>query len=118
MPRYDGPFKVIEVFPHASTVTLNLPHSNVFPTFHTSLLKLFVQNDSDRFPSRTLEAPGPVMVDGQEEYFVDKIVDNRMVGKKKQYLVKWVGEGPEENHWIAAEDLEENEALDIYLRLA
>ena len=69
------------------------------------------------FPIRTLESPGTVAVDGHEEYFVDKIVDEKTVGKRKYYLVKWVGEGDEENRWIAAEDLEENEALDVYLGL-
>ncbi|KJA24720.1 hypothetical protein HYPSUDRAFT_114713, partial [Hypholoma sublateritium FD-334 SS-4] len=75
MPRYDGPFEVIDIFPHASTVTLNIPNSNIFPTFHTSLLKRFVANDAAKFPSRTCESPGTVIVDGFEEFFVDKIVD-------------------------------------------
>lgn len=118
MPQYDGPFEIIDTFPHASMVTLNIPHSNVFPTFHTSLLKPFVRNDVAKFPLGTLESPRAVIVDGEEEYFVDKIVDDRMVGKRKQYLVKWVNEGPQNNRWIAAEDLEENEALDVYLGLS
>ena len=52
---------------------------------------------------------------GEEEFFVDKIVDERTIGKRKQYLVRWVNEGPEEDKWIAAEYLEDNEALDVWL---
>ncbi|KAF9472512.1 hypothetical protein BDN70DRAFT_818528, partial [Pholiota conissans] len=49
-----------------------------------------------------------------DEYLVDRFIDHKKVGKKVLYLVRWVNEGPEEDRWIAGEDLEENEALDKY----
>ncbi|KIJ60971.1 hypothetical protein HYDPIDRAFT_31840 [Hydnomerulius pinastri MD-312] len=37
MPRFDGPYTVIEVHPGTSTYTLDLPNwPNIFPTFHAS----------------------------------------------------------------------------------
>lgn len=115
MPRFDGPYEVIHANFKASTVTLSIPNApNVFPTFHTSLVKMFRQNDDDKFPQRTLHAPGPVTVDGFDEYFVDKFIDHKKIGSKVQYLVRWVGEGPEEDRWIAGEYLDKNEALDRY----
>jgi hypothetical protein len=115
MPRFDGPYEVINSNVAASTVTLAMPSArNVFPTFHTSLIKIFVQNDNVKFPTRSLDAPGPVSVDGHDEYFVDKFVDHRVVNGKTYYLVRWVNEGPSQDRWIVGEDLEENEALDVY----
>ncbi len=37
------------------------------------------------FPCAHWRVPGTVTVDGYEEYFVDKIVDEKMVGKRKYY---------------------------------
>lgn len=108
-------YEIVEVNADASTVTLNMPTSGVYPTFHTSLVKPYVANNDALFPSKAKKAVETVMVDGEEEFFVDKIVDERTIGKRKQYLVRWVNEGPEEDKWIAAEYLEDNEALDVWL---
>jgi len=36
--HFNGPYAVIDVHPAASNVTLNLSYSNIFPTFHISLI--------------------------------------------------------------------------------
>ena len=88
MPCYDGPYVVISTNENASTVTLDIPNQpNIFLTFHTSLVKPFNKNDNDKFPSCTLEKPGPIIVDGEEEYFVKKILDHKKIGKGHRYLV-------------------------------
>lgn len=70
----------------ASTVTIDIPSApNLFPTFHSSLVKPFHQNNDSKFPSHTLEKPGPVDVDGHEEFFVDCIIDHRKVGHGFRY---------------------------------
>ena len=52
-----------------STVTIDVPtQPNAFPTYHTSQIKLFNINDKEKFPSRSLPKPGPIIVDGVEEY--------------------------------------------------
>ena len=117
MPRYDGPYHVIDTHDAASTVTLDIPNApNIFPTFHTSHIKPFKQNDDSKWPSRTLEKPGPVGGEDSQEFLVDKIIDHKKIGKSNvKYLVRWVGYGPEDDQWISGRDLDDNEALDKYL---
>ncbi len=51
VPRFDGPYAVVDTFPESSTVTLNLPNQpSVFPTFHINLIKPFLPNDDNKFP--------------------------------------------------------------------
>jgi hypothetical protein len=72
-------------------------------------------NDVHLFPARELPRPGPVVTeDGQLENFIEKIIDERKVGRGKRYLVCWVGFGEEDNEWIAWRDLEDCEALDVW----
>ena len=79
MPCFDGPYTIIDVDETDSTVTLDLPNlPNVFPTFHTSEVVPFVENDPMLFPGREFSKPPPVMMeDGTEEYFVCNIIDER-----------------------------------------
>jgi hypothetical protein len=80
MPCFDGPYLVTNSFPETSTVTLDIPHApNIFPTFHTSHVKPFIPNDNLKFPSRTLERPGPINIqpDSCPEYRMDKIIDHK-----------------------------------------
>ena len=77
MPRFDGPYEITKAFLEQSTYTLNMPNSNVFPTFHASQLKCFVPNNDALFPSRTLEEPEAVVNDEGEEWYVDSIADEK-----------------------------------------
>ncbi|KAG2063837.1 hypothetical protein BDR04DRAFT_1146168 [Suillus decipiens] len=76
--------------PESSTYTLDLPNSpNIFPTFHASQLRLYHANDSTIFPSCKFPRPGPVVTkDGQMEKFIDRIIDEKKVGREKCYLVR------------------------------
>ncbi|KAG1793838.1 uncharacterized protein HD556DRAFT_1190069, partial [Suillus plorans] len=77
MPRYDGPYKIVDANPATSTYTLNLPNSpNICPTFHISQLRPFIPNDATLFPTQELPRPGPVVTeDGQAENFIERILD-------------------------------------------
>lgn len=117
MPRWDGKYKVIRAFPESSSYTLHLPQSpNVFPTFHASELRPYNANDPSLFPSREHPRPAPVVTpDGQEEWLVDKIVDQRRRGRGLQYLVQWQGYPPDEQTWLPRRELEHTEALDRWI---
>jgi hypothetical protein len=115
MPRFDGPYEIIDVHNEASTVTLDMPNApNLYPTFHTSNIKIWLPNDDDKYPSRTLEEPGPIYVDGTEEFLVDSIIDHRKMGRGHKYLVHFLGYGPENDRWISGRELDNNEALENY----
>jgi len=49
--------------------------------------------------------PPPELVDGKEEYVVEKILNSRMFRWRLQYLVKWEGYGIEGNTWEYSENL-------------
>lgn len=99
-----------------STITVRLPEGDKsLPTFHASLIKPYKPNDDEEFPGRKRDAPEPVNVDGELEHFVDKIVDHKKTSKGNFYLIRWQGEGPENDLWIHESYLENNEALDVYL---
>lgn len=117
LPRYDGPYKILKVDPAHSTVTLQLPDGDrSLRVFHSSLLLPFTENDDSLFPSRK-SSPHPVrMHDGSTEFVIQKILDERRVGRGYQYLVRWRGEGPEEDRWLPRRELEDCEALDIWLQ--
>lgn len=118
MPRFDGLFHTTCVHPETSNYMLDLPNEpKRFPTFHSSQLCTFVPNNNKLFPSCQLTKPGPVVTpDGKEEWLTDSIIDQRSQGHGHQYLVRWVGWGPEEDRWLPGREVAETEALDTWLK--
>ena len=115
MPRYDGPYEIVDTHLDASTVTLDMPNApNLFPTFHVSNVKPWLPNDDVKYPSRTLSQPGSIDVNGIEEFLVDSIIDHKKVGRGHRYLVHFTGYGSENDRWISGRELENNEALEVY----
>jgi len=115
-PRWDGPYRVTNAHPTASTYTLDIK-SNAFPVYHTSELKPHFANDSSLFPNRELACPGPILTgDGLEEFTVDQIIDLRRRGRGRQFLVRWAGYDAQHDLWIPASELNECEALDIWYK--
>ena len=57
--------------------------------------------------------PSPDLINGEEEYEVECILDSRQYGRgyKLQYLVKWVGYPDLENQWVDKKGLHANQAL-------
>ncbi|RDB23372.1 hypothetical protein Hypma_009411 [Hypsizygus marmoreus] len=120
MPRFDGPFTVLKSFPDSSLYTLSLPEaSKIHPSFHSSQLRPFVENDDTMFPHRILPRPGPIVTEnGSTEYFIDRILDERKRGRGKQYLVRWLGYGVDSDLWLPGSELADTEALDVWEKLA
>ena len=116
MPRYDGPYVITDTVPDISTVTIDLPNNpQMFPTFHTLQVLPFVENDPSLFPSHELSKPPPIIIDSEQEFFIERILDKRKCGRGVQYLVRWHGYGPEDDHWLPGHELDDCEALDTWL---
>ena len=79
---------------------LKLPPSlKIHDVFHASLLEHSFENP---FPSRNLPRPEPDIVDGEEEFEVETILDSRIYRKRLQYLVHWKGYSTTEATWEPA----------------
>jgi hypothetical protein len=93
LPKWIGPYRVKRRVGRLA-YELDLPAAlPIHPVFHTSLLRPFHSDGRHRPP------PPPVDVDGLEEYEVEKLLAHRHSGRQREFLVKWVGYGPEENTW-------------------
>ena len=114
MPRWDGKYKVTEAFPDSSVYRLHIPTApeNAYTLFHASELKPYLANDDEMFPGRRLQELPPVVADGEEEYVVDRIVDQRRRGRGLQYRVQWKGYGIGDDSWLSRSRLNDCEALD------
>ena len=115
-PRWDGPYKITNSFPEASTSTLQTS-TTIHPIFHVSQLKHYIPNNPILFPSRILTQPPPVFTtDGLEEYLVEEIVNSWRVGRGWQFLVRWLGYRPKHDLWTASSELDDCEALNNWYK--
>jgi len=73
------------------------------PVFHVVKLRLAPSN---QIVGRSSNPPlEPIVVNGESEYEVEKILDSRIHYQKLQFLVTWKGYGQEENAWVKAGDI-------------
>jgi hypothetical protein len=103
-PRQHGPFKITQVM---STVNyrLELPTQwSIHPVFHIDLLTPYKETTMHG-PNFT--RPTPELIDGEEEYSVEKILDSQHFGRRRrlQYLVKWEGYPDVDNMWVDKDDV-------------
>ncbi|GAA5955150.1 hypothetical protein JCM3765_003209, partial [Sporobolomyces pararoseus] len=116
-PRWDGPYKILKIYPETSTYKLLLPFSDrAHPVFHSSKLKPYKSNNPELFPEREAARPEPIDVEGQAEYVIEKILDEGKVGRWMKYLVKWEGYPEDEATWETQARLNGTEALEVWRR--
>ncbi|CAJ0940924.1 unnamed protein product [Ranitomeya imitator] len=110
-PRFIGPYRISEIINPVS-FRLALPASfAIHNVFHRSLLRKYVE---PVVPS--VDPPAPVLVDGELEYVVEKILDSRFSRRKLQYLVKCKGYGQEDNSWVSAYDVHATDLVRTFHR--
>ncbi len=109
-PRRHGPFKITQVM-LAVNYRLELPTQwSIHPVFHTDLLTPYRETATH---GPNYECLPPDLVDGMEEYEVEKILDSRHFSRrcKLQYLVKWKGYLDSDNQWVNKEDIFAEDAI-------
>jgi hypothetical protein len=112
-PRRYGPYPIIE---KNSPVTYRLklpPSLKIHNVFHVDLLTPYYETEEHGV---NYHQPPPELIDGEEEFEVEEIIDERTNRRKKQYLVKWVGYPASDNSWVNEKDLHSPELLAEYRR--
>ncbi|XP_077148729.1 uncharacterized protein LOC143809564 [Ranitomeya variabilis] len=57
------------------------------------------------FKGRVVPPPQPVVIDGQEQFVVEEIIDSRIRRNRLQYLIRSQGYPPEEDFWEPVENI-------------
>ena len=112
--KREGPFEITEVL-GPNTFRLNLPPTwRIHDVFHATLLSPYVETETHG-PNYTL--PSPELIDGEEEYEIDKILKHRVVRNQRQFLVSWKGYPLSEAEWKKEKELSHaKELLKAYKR--
>ena len=110
LPKWVGPFQILARIGQVAyklDMPANLKMHNVF---HVSLLK------PHRSDGRVQPPPPPILLESSLEYEVERLLDHRHVKRgrtrtRNQFLVKWLGYGPEHNTWEPESNLTHCEEL-------
>ena len=87
-PKREGPFEIQEVLGPV-TYRLKLPNTwRIHNVFHAALLKPYKENDTY---GKNFTKPPPELLNGEEVYDVETILNHRKRGRGYQYYVKWQG---------------------------
>ena len=107
-PRWFGPFTVAEHDPDTDNYKLTLPRrmDRQKPYFHVSSLKEYRENDPDRFASRRMDKPAPILINNAEEWEAEDILDYRLQNNRHEFLVHWKGYERADDSWEPIENLE------------
>ena len=109
-PRRHGPFAITQVMSPIS-YRLQLPHQwHIHPVFHIDLLTPYRETMTH---GENYQCPLPELVDNEEEYEVEAILDSHRFGRgrKLQYLIKWLRYPDSDNQWEDADKVHANDLV-------
>src|SRR6266481_5924549 len=112
-PKRLGPFQIVqEISPVAYRLDLP-PNWRIHDVFHASLLTPYHETAAHG-PNFT--RPPPDLIDGEEEYEVERIVAHRQFGRSRrlQYLIKWKGYPESDNTWEPADQVHAPDLIKHY----
>jgi len=96
-----GPFVVErQIGPMAYYLRLLYWMKQLHPVFN--IVKLTPAPDDLITECKTKDHPLPIVIDGEVEWEVEKILDSCWHQRRFQYLIKWKGYGHEHNSWESA----------------
>ena len=109
MPKWIGPFKITKVI-NAVACKLDL-HENmkrIHNVFHVSKLRPYTSDGRYQPP------PPPQMLENEEWFTVEALLEHRANRSKWDYLVKWRGYGPEHNQWLSSDSITDKAIADYW----
>lgn len=97
-----GPFKILDsTLGKGNAMRLELPESygihDVISVLH---LEPAPRSEDDPF-ARAVPDPAPEVIDGEEEWVIEKVLKTKGKGARTRYLVRWEGYPPEEDSWLS-----------------
>ena len=102
--HFVGPYKVKGIV-SSNAIELELPKSiKIYPVVNIWLYKLQVERQK-KIPPKLL------IIEGQEEFEVEEILNKRTIREKEKFLVRWKGYMAEEDTWKNRENLENTKEL-------
>jgi hypothetical protein len=110
-----GPFKIVAAKPPSYTLDLPTSMNLDCRTFHASLLS---RDPNDPLPTQTFDEPPPVIIDNEEQWEVEEIIDVKKTrGGGLRARAKWVGYD-EDPQWYPIDDFKDSIELleDFYAR--
>ena len=105
--HFVGPYKVKGIV-SSNAIELELPNSiKIHPVVNVSRVRLY----KSQVKGQKKIPPKPVIIEGEEEFEVEKILNKRMVRGKEKFLVRWKGYMAGEDTWENRENLENAKEL-------
>jgi len=102
-----GPYKVKGIV-SSNAIELELPKSiKIHPVVNISRVRLY----KPQVEGQKKIPPKPVIIEEEEEFKVEKILNKRMIRGKEKFLVRWKGYTVEEDTWESRENLENAKEL-------
>src|SRR5258707_719267 len=97
--KWAGPFTITKVIsPTAIKLCLSMQEKNIHPVVSISSICPYMPDDIAEHPQPL--QPGPIIINDQEEYEVEEILDSRFRWGKLWYLVKFIGWSNSDNMWL------------------
>ena len=99
--RFVGPYKVKEII-SSNAVKLELSSTvKIHPVVNVSRIRRYI----GQVEGQRKEQPAPVIIEGEEEWEVERILNKRKVRGRDKYLVRWKGFTAESDTWEGRENL-------------
>jgi len=100
--RFVGPYKV-KALVSSNAVELELPSTvKIHPVVNVSRIR----RHTSQVEGQQKEAPQPIVIEGEEEWEVERILNKRKVQGRDKYLVWWKGFTAEGDTWEGRKNLE------------
>ena len=106
--KREGPFKITKVLSSLSYQLEILKSWKIHLVFHASLLTPYKENNihGPNYPQ-----PPPDLINGEEEYEIERILKHQGHPKHHQFLVRWKGYAADKDPWQNEADLRNTSEL-------